>query len=315
MKQYIVGVDIGGTTVKLGLFTKEGALLDSWEIPTVKTDNGDKILPDISRSVERKLDEKKITKNEVIGVGIGVPGPVVDQSYVHGAVNLGWKELDVAKKMSDIMQLPIKVSNDANVAALGELWQGAGKGHKNVVAVTLGTGVGGGIIMNGAILEGTTGAAGEIGHIHVEDYETEKCTCGNSGCLEQYASATGIVRLAKRKLEQSSKQSVLREKSQLSAKNIFDAVKQGDELATEVAEQFGSYLGKALAGIAAVVNPEMFIIGGGVSNAGEILFDYICPNFTKNVFSKCGDARFTVATLGNNAGIFGAAGLFGNSES
>ena len=314
MKKYIFGVDLGGTTVKLGLFTKEGVLLESWEIPTLKMDNGNKILPDIARSIERKLKAKNINKEDVSGVGIGVPGPVVNQSIIYGAVNLGWDVLNVEEILSEKLQLPVKVSNDANVAALGELWQGAGKGHKNIVAVTLGTGVGGGIIINGNILEGSKGAAGEIGHIHVEDNETEACTCNNKGCLEQYASATGITRLAKRKLLQSTKKSVLRGKEHISAKMVFDAVKEGDELAKEIAEQFGMYLGKALSAIAAVVNPEMFIIGGGVSNAGPVLFDYICPHFHKNVFSKCEDVTFALATLGNNAGICGAAGLFRDYE-
>lgn len=314
MKRFIVGVDLGGTTVKLGLFTKEGALLGSWEIPTVKTDNGNKILPDIARSIERKLKVKAIHKEEVIGVGVGVPGPVVNQSLVYGAVNLGWDVMDVAEILSNLLQLPIKVSNDANIAALGELWQGAGTGYKNVVAVTLGTGVGGGIIVNGTILEGSKGAAGEIGHIHVEDDEIESCTCNNKGCLEQYASATGIARLAQRRLLEDSKQSILRGKEHISAKMVFDAVKEGDELAIEVAKRFGAYLGKALAGIAAVVNPEMFIIGGGVSKAGPILLDFIESNFYENVFCRCNDVTFTLATLGNDAGIYGAAGLFRNYE-
>lgn len=314
MKRFIVGVDLGGTTVKLGLFTKDGVLVESWEIPTVKTDSGNKILPDIARSIERKLKVKTIQKEEVLGVGVGVPGPVVNQSLVYGAVNLGWDVIDVAEILSNTLQLPIKVSNDANIAALGELWQGAGKGYKNVVAVTLGTGVGGGIIVNGTILEGSKGAAGEIGHIHVEDDEVESCTCNNKGCLEQYASATGIARLAQRRLLEDSKQSSLRGNKHISAKTVFDAVKEGDELAIEVANKFGSYLGKALAGIAAVVNPEMFIIGGGVSKAGPILLDFIEPNFFENVFCRCNNVTFTLATLGNDAGIYGAAGLFRNYE-
>jgi glucokinase len=188
------------------------------------------------------------------------------------------------------------------------MWQGGGKGYSNMVAVTLGTGVGGGIIIGGKILTGATGAGGEIGHIHIEDHETEECGCKKKGCLEQYASATGIVRLAKRRLAKDDAPSVLRS-GEVSAKTVFDAVKAGDEVAVQIAEQFGNYLGKGLAAVAAVVNPEVFVIGGGVSKAGEILLSYVKPAFQKYVFYPCGKAEFKLATLGNDAGIFGAAAL------
>lgn len=177
-----------------------------------------------------------------------------------------------------------------------------------MVAVTLGTGVGGGIIIDGKIVTGATGAAGEIGHIHIEDSETEECGCKNKGCMEQYASATGVVRLAKRLLDADDKPSALR-KGELSAKSVFDAVKAGDELALKVARQFGHYLGKGLAAVANVVNPEKIVIGGGVAKAGEILFDFIEPEFQKYAFQPCRAAEFVLAALGNDAGIYGAAGL------
>ena len=226
---------------------------------------------------------------------------------VHTAVNLGWGQFDLKKELTGLLGgMRVEGGNDANVAALGEMWKGGGQGHRNLVAVTLGTGVGGGIIINGEILTGSTGAGGEIGHIHVEDNETESCNCGNFGCLEEYASATGIVRLANRALQADGKDSVLRN-GEVSAKAVFDAVKAGDELAVEVAKEFGEYLGKGLGVIAGIINPEIIVIGGGVSKAGEVLFDYIRPPFERTVFSGCKDTIFALATLGNDAGIYGAA--------
>ncbi|MDE7269579.1 MAG: ROK family protein, partial [Acetatifactor sp.] len=212
-----------------------------------------------------------------------------------------------------LLHMPVQAANDANVAAFGEMWQGGGKGYDNLVAVTLGTGVGGGIIVDGKIVTGATGAGGEIGHMHVEDEETETCGCKNQGCLEQYASATGIVRLAKRRLAKDDKASLLRE-GDVTAKAVFDAVKAGDELAIQVAEQFGEYLGKGLALVACVVNPQIFVIGGGVSKAGEILLSYVEPVFQKYTFNACRGAKFALATLGNDAGIYGAAGLILREE-
>ncbi len=307
MADYVFGVDIGGTTVKLGLFDNLGNVLDKWEIPTRTENGGVNILPDIAASVRDKMAEKAIHRDDVAGVGVGAPGPVDGDGVIHKAVNLGWGEMNLKKELSALLDgMRVEGGNDANVAALGEMWKGGGQGYRNLVAVTLGTGVGGGIIINGRIMTGATGSGGEIGHIHVEDHESEACGCGNYGCLEEYASATGITRLANRKLQASDKDSVLRQ-GEVSAKTVFDAVKAGDALAVEIAEQFGEYLGKGLAVIAGVVNPEIFVIGGGVSKAGEILFEYIRPAFDKTVFHGCKDTKFALATLGNDAGIYGAA--------
>lgn len=307
MAKYVFGVDIGGTTVKLGLFDVGGSVLDKWEIPTRTENGGVNILPDIADSVRSKMAEKSISKEDVAGVGVGAPGPVDGAGIIHKAVNLGWGEMNLKKELSALLDgMRVEGGNDANVAALGEMWKGGGQGYQNLVAVTLGTGVGGGIIINGRIMAGSTGSGGEIGHIHVEDHETEACGCGNYGCLEEYASATGVVRLANRKLQSSDKDSVLRQ-GEVSAKTVFDAVKEKDALAIEIAEQFGDYLGKGLAVIAGVVNPEIFVIGGGVSKAGEVLFEYIRPAFDKTVFHGCRNTKFALATLGNDAGIYGAA--------
>lgn len=308
MSQYVFGVDIGGTTVKLGLFDVEGNLLDKWEIPTRTEESGSHILPDIADSIKDKINEKNIAADVIAGVGVGAPGPIDSEGVVHRAVNLGWETFSIKETLEGILHMPVMAGNDANVAALGEMWKGGGQGSSDLIVVTLGTGVGGGIIIGGKMLTGATGAGGEIGHIHVNDDEAESCGCGNHGCLEQYASATGITRLANRKLKESDKDSVLRQ-GEVSAKTVFDAVKEKDALAMEVAEEFGKYLGDGLAAIACVVNPEAIVIGGGVSKAGEVLMDYIKPNYEKNVFHGSREVKFSLATLGNDAGIYGAAKL------
>ena len=308
MSKYCFGVDVGGTTVKLGYFDLDGNLLDKWEIPTRTENNGENIIPDIAGSILVKMKQNDINKKDVAGVGLGVPGPVTADGTVLVAVNLGWGKFNPNQQLGDLLGMPVKTGNDANVAALGEMWKGGGQGHKNMVAVTLGTGVGGGIIIDGHVICGSNGAGGEIGHIHLEDAETEQCGCKGHGCLEQYASATGIVRLANKKLADSSKDSILR-KEEVTAKSVWDAVKAGDELAKEVAELYGDYLGKGLACVANVVNPEVFVIGGGVSKAGKVVIDYMKPYFNKYVFPGAKNATFALATLGNDAGIYGSAKL------
>ncbi len=307
MAKYVFGVDIGGTTVKLGLFNIDGEVLDKWEITTRKEDGGAYILKDIAESVEAKMAEKNIDKSDVTGVGMGVPGPVKEDGTVMKCVNLGWGMFNAAEELSGLLGLPVKAGNDANMAALGEYWQGGGKEYKSIIMVTLGTGVGGGIIINGKMMAGVNGAGGEIGHMTVDLAEQDKCNCGKKGCLEQYASATGIVRLANRALQSSDKPSKLRDVKTISAKEIFDAAKEGDELAQSLAEEHGKYLGLALANVACVVDPDAFVIGGGVSKAGDILIDITKKYFEEFAFHACRNASFKLATLGNDAGIFGAA--------
>ncbi len=307
MANYVFGVDIGGTTVKIGLFTVKGAMADKWEI-TTRTDEGGKyILNDIAASIEAKLAEKGIDKADVKGIGMGVPGPVKQDGTVLRCVNLGWGIFNAADELSGITGLPVKAGNDANMAALGEMWQGGGKGYKNIVMVTLGTGVGGGIILDGKMLSGVNGAGGEIGHIQVNDDETEVCGCGRKGCLEQYTSATGIVRMANTLLNTTDRPSSLRSAQYVSAKAVFDAAKQGDELAAEIVEKHGKCLGKSLAQIACVVDPEVFVIGGGVSKAGSIITDTTEKYFQEYAFHACKKTKFALATLGNDAGMYGGA--------
>ena len=312
MSKVYFGVDIGGTTVKLGYFSEDGNIIDKWEIPTRKENGGEYILPDVAKAIEEKLSENGNNKDDILGVGIGVPGPVFEDGTVNGCVNLGWGVFNVADKMKEILEmsaLNVKVGNDANVAALGEMAKGSGAGNKNLVMVTLGTGVGGGIILDGKILSGSTGGAGEIGHMPVGVDETEKCSCGKPGCLEQYASATGIVKVAKRILASSNKDTSLRQMDNITAKDVVDLAKQGDEVALMVMEQLGEYLGKALAHIACVINPQVVVIGGGVSKAGQFLIDFIEKYFKENVFRPCSDVKFVIASLGNDAGIYGATAM------
>ena len=247
MKKYGFGVDIGGTTCKIGLFETTGVLVEKWEIPTRKENNGENILPDVAAFIAAKMVEKEIMKGDIQGIGIGVPGPVTNEGVVVRCVNLGWDVINVAKEMTERTGFTVKVGNDANVAALGEMWQGGGKGHTDVVLITLGTGVGGGVIVDGKVVTGNKGAGGEIGHIIVNGKETECCGCGQKGCLEQYASATGIVRMAKKKLEQTKKESSIGALNPLTAKAIFDAAKAGDALADEIVDDMTKVLGEALA--------------------------------------------------------------------
>ncbi|RDU22067.1 ROK family glucokinase [Anaerosacchariphilus polymeriproducens] len=313
MRQFCFGVDVGGTTVKLGLFQPDGTLVEKWEIPTVTQNSGEQILPDIAASIQEKMDHHEIQKEQVLGIGLGVPGPVASDGIIYGAVNLGWGIFNIHKELSDLTGLKVKAGNDATIAALGEMWQGAGRGYKNVILATLGTGVGGGIIIDGQILSGFKGAAGEIGHMHVQDNEEEACSCGNFGCLEQYASATGIVRMANKILRTSDQNSVLRtDEEGISAKLVFDAVKKGDALAIEVAEIFGKYLGTAMANVANIADPEIILFGGGVSKAGEIILQYINKYYVLYAFQEAKNIPLAIATLGNDAGIYGGAKLIIN---
>ena len=314
MKKYIFGVDLGGTTVKMGLFLSSGELLHTWEIPTRTEKGGKYILGDIADSVIETLREREISKDDVEGIGIGVPGPVGADGTVFKCVNLGWGVFNVADRLQELTGLKVKAGNDANVAALGEMWQGGGKGCHSIVMITLGTGIGGGIILNGEILSGTNGAAGEVGHIPVWDDETEMCGCGKRGCLEQYGSATGIVRVAKRYLKAHDEPSILRQYDDFTAKEVCDAAKENDAIAIEILDLVGKTLGKALACISCVVNTEAFVIGGGVSRAGSVLLDPIEKYFKEYAFHASRDTDLKLATLGNNAGIYGGAKMIAGNE-
>lgn len=310
MKKYGFGVDIGGTTCKIGLFETAGQMVEKWEIPTDTREEGKNILADIAASLSGKMAERKIGKEEIEGIGVGIPGPVKPDGSVSVCVNLGWKNRNIPEELGKLMDgILVKAGNDANVAALGEMWQGGGKGCKSLVMVTLGTGVGGGIIIDEKIVAGAHGAGGEIGHITVNPHEKISCNCGRKGCLEQYCSATGIARLARERLEQDHESSLLDQAEKVTAKDVFDAYKKQDKTAAEIVEKFARILGKALSNIACVADPEIFVLGGGVSKAGEVLLKAVEQPFREGAFPSCTDTRFALASLGNDAGMYGCVRL------
>lgn len=314
MGKKCIGIDVGGTTVKVGLFEVDGVLLHQWEVRTRKEEGGRYILGDVAESIKQVLAEKNIAMEDVAGAGMGVPGPVLPDGYVEVCVNLGWRDINPQRELSAMLDgLPVKSGNDANVAALGEMWQGGGKGCRDIVMVTLGTGVGGGIIIDEKIIAGKHGLSGEIGHIHIRDEETEHCNCGGVGCVEQIASATGIAREARRMMAAGEMASTLRQYGDyVSAKNVLDEAQAGDELALAVTETVCRYLGIMLAQVAMTIDPEMFVIGGGVSKAGQFLIDMIEKYYQQYTPISNNVGKIGLARLGNNAGIYGAARLILN---
>lgn len=309
-----IGVDVGGTSVKIGLFEASGELLQKWEVMTRKEEGGRYILDDTADSILKKLEELGISEEEIAGVGLGIPGPVLPNGYVEVCVNLGWRDRYPERELSERLHgLPVKSANDANAAALGEMWQGGGKGYHDIVMVTLGTGVGGGVIIDQKIVAGRHGLGGEIGHIHIREDETETCNCGGVGCVEQVASATGIAREARRQMASKDIPSVLRAfGDKVTAKDVLDGAKAGDRLALEVMDVVGHYLGLALAQISMTTDPEVFVLGGGVSRAGQFLIDVIYRNYEKFTPISKNKGGIVLATLGNDAGIYGAARLILN---
>ncbi|MBQ8909639.1 MAG: ROK family glucokinase [Oscillospiraceae bacterium] len=304
--RYGFGVDLGGTTVKIAYFNEQGELLTKWEIPTRKEHSGSLILPDIAASIADYISRENIDRSTLLGIGIGVPGPVSSEGVVNRCVNLGWGVFNISEELSRLTGLPVKAGNDATVAALGECWMGSGKGCRNMVFATLGTGVGGGIVTDGQVLHGAHGAGAEIGHMVINREETEPCGCGKKGCVEQYCSATGVVRLANRYLNANSAPSVLRKIENLTCKDVFDAANAGDSAALEILDQVYRYMGEFLANVADVVNPEVIVLGGGVSKAGQPLLDGAKKYFDQFVFHANKDVSFALAVLGNDAGAYGA---------
>ena len=304
--KYGFGVDVGGTTVKLGLFDETGVLLERRELPTRTENGGEAILPDIAAAIEDVLHARDIGKDDVTGVGIGVPGPVSDDGLVNRCVNLNWGVFNLHEALGRLTGLRVKAGNDANCAALGEFWKGGGMGCRSAIFITLGTGIGGGVIVDGRLLGGAHGVGGEIGHITVSAPDKAPCTCGKRGCVEQYASANGIVRVTKERLAAGDTPSVLREKSPLTCKDVFDAAKRGDAFAVDTLELVFDYLGEALASACCVADPERVILGGGVSKAGDYLLEGVERHFKLHMFHACKGTEFSLATLGNDAGMYGA---------
>lgn len=309
MQKYVFGADIGGTSVKLGLFSAGGKLLEKWEIPTRTINGGAFVLPDVAQAITAAVQRHEIVADQVAGIGIGVPGPVDDSFTINKCVNLGWGIFNIKERMNELLpDIPhVAAGNDANVAALGELWKGGGKGNQSAVMITLGTGVGGGVVLYGKIIAGGNGGAGEIGHMTVEPGETIPCSCGKSGCLEQYTSARGIVRMAKVMLSQCDTPSKLRGIEDFTSKHICELASAGDHMALKIIDRFGDYLGRAMSYISCTVDPDVFIIGGGMSKAGNIVTDAALKYYRKYAFHVSKETGVVVATLGNDAGIYGCA--------
>jgi glucokinase len=305
--KYAFGVDVGGTSVKLGFFTREGVLMEKWEIPTHSENGGSAILPDIARSIDDCLARRGVAKTDVLGIGIGVPGPVDDDGNVNRCVNLNWGVFNLHETLGALTGLPVKAGNDANVAALGEYCDGGGKGSRSMLMVTIGTGIGGGFIWNGQILNGAHGVGCEIGHLCVDPApDAEVCTCGKRGCAEQYASARALGRIAQRALlADPDRPTLLREQPEVSSRIVFQCAARGDALARELLERIYDVLGLTIAGGCCMVDPELVLLGGGMSKAGQVLLDGVEPRFLHHMFHACKGTKFALATLGNDAGIYG----------
>lgn len=316
MSKKIIGIDLGGTSVKLAILTTVGEIQEKWSIKTNILDEGSHIVPDIIDSIKHRFETYGLTKEDFLGVGMGSPGVVDNEAgTVIGAYNLNWKTLQLVKdQFESALGLPFFIDNDANVAALGEQWVGAGNNNPNVVFMTLGTGVGGGVIAAGNLIRGVKGAGGELGHITVDFDAPFACTCGKKGCLETVASATGIVNLTRRYAEEYAGDAKLKQLiddgEEVTAKDVFDLAKEGDDLALIVYRHFSNYLGVACANIAAVLNPAYIVLGGGVSAAGEFLLDGVRNVFADNSFPQIKEStQIVLATRGNDAGVLGAASL------
>jgi len=307
---YCFGIDIGGTTVKIGLVAENGEIVTRWEVPTRKGSDPAELLKDVKVSLEACMEERNIEKSDILGIGMAAPGPVTEDGVLHGCVNIGWGDVDLDDLAEEVIGIsPVRIGNDARVAALGEAAYGAGRGAESMLMVTLGTGVGGGVVLNGHILMGSSGVAGEIGHMTIDPYETQTCGCGKKGCLEQYASATGMVRATERFLKEKDMDSILRQKDAVSAKDLWDAAKAGDVLANEITDFVCDRLGSALVNAIYLVDTERIVIGGGVCAAGQFLLDKIEKAYNRKVFAHSRNKKFALAELGNDAGIRGAAAL------
>ncbi|MCM3566620.1 ROK family glucokinase [Neobacillus mesonae] len=317
--QWVAGVDLGGTTTKFAFITMDGEIVEKWEIPTDNRDEGKNITLNIADSISGKLKGHGKDKEQLAGIGIGAPGPIdYENGIILNTVNLGWQDyFPLQASLQELTALPVLIENDANCAALGEMWMGAGNGAADLVCVTLGTGVGGGIIANGNIVRGIYGAAGEIGHITVIPFGGAPCNCGKTGCLETVASATGIVRLAMEALREPGAAGELAEqyrvKGSITAKDVFDCALSGDLVSKKVADMAALHLGLALANIANTLNPEKIVFGGGVSKSGDFLISLVKTHFDRFAFTSVRNStKLTLASLENHAGVIGAAWLIKN---
>ncbi|GCF92719.1 glucokinase [Enterococcus florum] len=308
MIKQMIGIDIGGTAIKLALIDVYGEIHKKWQIPTNISDNGRKIPTDIISSIQHTILDQKHQESEIIGVGIGVPGPISpDGQTVVRAVNLGWEDMPLKSAIEKELDIPVVLLNDANAAALGEMWKGAARGKASLVFITLGTGVGGGIIIDGKVINGVHSSGGEIGHIPVYSEEKRVCGCGNINCLETFASANGFVKTMKMLLPDKT--------TKFTAVDIFDWAKADDSKAKEALAITVTYLGKAIAGIMNTVDAEEVVIGGGLSGAGTALLKPLKEQIDRSIFPAIrGNYKLSRAQLGNDAGIYGAVYSYLSSD-
>ena len=280
------GIDVGGTTVKIGL-VENGVLLDKWSVPTDTSDSGSNIIRDIVRSLP----------GPAAGAAMAVPGAVLPDGTVNRCVNLGWGVCKPTEEFTALSGIPCRVLNDANAAALAEQRLGGGKGFESILFVALGTGVGAGVVLDGKVRNGARGAAGELGHLCLDPNDTAAaCTCGHYGCVEQYASATGITRLA-----------ALAGFPDLDCKQVMDAAAAGDDRLEAVVDKACDALGRGIAGACAVIDPEAVVLGGGVAQAGDYLRLKVQNAFDRYCFHACLGTEIRLATLGSDAGMLGTA--------
>lgn len=311
-QKIIFGIDIGGTSIKLGVFDSSLRLIDRWRIPTRVLESGRYIFPDIAVELEKKVFEKSFDPSDIIGIGVAAPGPVKENGEASICVNLCLENTNIKDELFNLTGLPIKAINDANASLKGEILFGAAAGLKSAFLVSIGTGIGGALMLNGKIIPGETGSAGEIGHFIVNTDEKDFCSCGRRGCLEQYSSATGIVKTAKKYILKFQMKSKLYELNEITAKDVFDLAKEKDPLAEKVLSDSIEYLGMSLANIAAVFDPECFIISGGVANSGDYLIGLLEDAYNKFAFKPLKNKKIVLNKLKDDAGIYGAASLFVN---
>ena len=312
-KKYVIGADIGGTTVKLGLFEEDGTLLEKWEIPTVIDEDGTAVLRDIAAEIQKCREKHNIPADGILGVGAGIPGPVTADGVVHRCVNLGWGVFDVRTALEETVGLPVVVVNDANAAAMGEAWKGGGRGSENVVFITLGTGVGSGIVVDGHMVYGSDGFAGELGHTIIRRENGRPCGCGRKGCLETYCSATGVARTAREFLATNDEPSLLREMNpeEITSLDVSIAASKGDALANRIYEFTGQILGEACSDFMAFSSPEAFVFFGGLTKAGDLLMKPLKKAYDENVLKIYKDkAQFLISSLDDaSAAVLGASAI------
>jgi glucokinase len=309
---YSIGIDLGGTAIKMGICSSDGRILHHIEQPTPKG-SYESTLQTFGQMVKELLLASQLTMRDIAGIGTGLPGFLdIDKGYVFELVNLGWKEIPLKEKMEEFFGVPCFIDNDANTAAIGEMWQGAGKGAKHLICITVGTGIGGGLILNGQIYHGATGLSGEVGHMTVVRSNGHLCNCGRVGCLETETSATAIAFYGKKAAqeEETKLKEILKDNGYITAKNVIDCAKEKDEASLRILNQVCDHLGFGLAQIANILNPEKIVIGGGVSRAGEFFLVNVRDAFDRYALKKVNEAvKIVPAKLGNEAGLLGAAWL------